>query len=95
MQISSTLDFRSWVEMRVLPCETCSQTGEILVGWTDGTMISPPEPRFAECPVCLGNGEVKRWELEEFEGMFPSEEEAREMLIERSRFGDGFAPYEQ
>jgi hypothetical protein len=56
--------------------------------------MSPPEPVFGECPICLGNGNVKRWELEEFEGTFPSEAEAKEMLLARSMYGDGLEPYD-
>jgi hypothetical protein len=64
-------------------CETCRGTGDLVVGWTKATWVNPPEPTFAEkeCPVCMGTGWVRVWELEEdFDGEFPTEEEAREML---------------
>ena len=68
-----------------LECETCHGSGEILVGWTYGTRLSPPDPVDDECPVCLGSGFVRAWELEElFGGVFPSEEEAATLRAERA-----------
>ena len=40
--------------------------GEVPVGWRHATHLSPPEPIFAECPCCKGEGIVlpdvaRRW----------------------------------
>lgn len=62
------------------PCQTCLGGGEILIGWQGATMTSPPEPVLDECPVCWGTGFLHAFELDEtFEGVWPTEEEAREM----------------
>lgn len=64
-------------------CETCKGSGDIVIGWIPASWTSPEEPVTDECPVCLGHGEVRAWELEEFGDVFPSEEEAAEMRWRR------------
>lgn len=68
-------------EMRLLECETCDGTGEIALGFETRWVDAPPEPVYDECPICLGHGKVKAWELEEFDGVFPSEAEAASELL--------------
>lgn len=65
-----------------MKCETCQGWGEIEVGWrtmADGC----DEPVMDECPICLGHGEVKPWELEEFGGAFPDVRDAAAIVLER------------
>lgn len=69
---------------RMIECRTCLGSGEILVGWTDGTWMNPPDPLTGECPICEGEGELDETELEEvWEGRWPSEDEAAEMYNDR------------
>lgn len=68
-------------EMRPLPCETCRESGEIVLGFDQKWSDAPAEPVYDECPVCLGHGKVKAWELEEFGDAFPTEAEAAADLI--------------
>ena len=70
-------------------CRTCLRRGVILVGWTqEASYYTPPQPIEDECPVCLGHGEVRVWELEAFGGEFPTEKEAQEILERRTRWAD-------
>ena len=64
-------------------CETCEARGELVVAWTPATRTAPTEPVWEECEVCLGRGEVKAWELERWDGVFPLAEEVVEELWRR------------
>lgn len=70
-----------WIE-----CETCIGSGEILIGWSVGTRLSPPDPVDAECIVCEGEGAVDMFgEFDEvWGGRFPTAEEAAEVFRMRS-----------
>lgn len=67
-------------ELEILECETCIGTGDLVYGWDTyhASPLTPPEPIYTECPVCMGHGSVKAWELEEWGGEFPSEDDALE-----------------
>lgn len=71
-------------DSKMTECRTCLGRGDILVGWTDGTWMSPPDPITDECPVCWGQGVLPEEELlDYFGGEFPEEWEAREMRAKR------------
>ena len=76
----------------MIPCETCEGAGDVVLGWTPHTWTSPGEAITDECPVCLGHGEVKAWELEAWGDVFPLAEEVVRLMHERhaaGRDGDG------
>ena len=76
--------------MNMLECRTCLKRGDVLVGWTSGTWMSPPEPITDECPVCWGFGELPEDEFEaRWGGVWPSEEEAGEIARDRRAPDDG------
>ena len=61
-------------------CETCDGTTEVYLGHERHTREAPGEPVYGRCPVCV-DGMVDSETLDD--GVFPSEEDAAEQIIDR------------